>query len=641
MNPIHRLRASFPSLCLAAFLAAPAALAAPTTAVGPAEYPGRPARAEAALLLPPAAVPALQINLGAVAAAESGALRAANSAAASPTGKGRPLAIGFGRELGAAQRSIDLSRLTWVPGTDGARHARIEITSPGASAIRVALGSGADAADLTFMFSGTGGTGTSFTASGSAVGAAVAEGLYWSPTVAGEWLRIDLRLAPGAPLPLAPLLIPRISHLLADGAQLDPRSTKLPKGIGDSGSCNIDVACVTPATTAYVNMTRSVVRITFVQDSGTAYTCTASLLNDSIQSFAPYLFSANHCINSARTARTINTYWFFEAAVCGASTPGSFVLQGGGATLLGRSQDRDWVLLRLNEAAPNGAYFAGWRAESVANNAIVTTIHHPSGDLKKWSQGRSLGDAFVNYDDALGIFTDVTWQQGTTEGGSSGSPLLTLNSTGGFYEVRGGLFGGSAACNNLGGIDSFSQLQASVPLVRQYLTPDNATPGAQVAATEFYNRTLDHYFLSTNPAEVASLDSGATKGWDRTGFRFLVYHSPVAGANPVCRFYRTPAYGDSHFYSASPAECASTAALHPVDWIYESSSVFYAVLPDTVTGACPAGMVPVYRFFNVGTTNHRYTAEQVLRNELAVKPGWVAEGYGNGPYFPVMCAVAP
>ena len=639
MTPNLRLRSWFSSACLSALLAAPVALAAPITAVPPAEYPGRPARAEAAVMLPPADVPALRIDLGVVAASEDRAVRAAN--APTLTGKGRPLAIGFGRELGAAQRSIDLSRLTWQTGADGARHARIEIASPGAKAIRVALMLGADSAGMAFGFSGVGGTGTSFAASGSAIVAASADGLYWSPTIAGEVLRIDIRVAPGVALPLAPLVIPRVSHLLADGAELDPRSNKFTKGIGDSGSCNIDVACVVSVTSAFNDMTRAVVRITFVQDDGIAYTCTATLLNDSIQSFAPYLFAANHCINSARTARTINTYWFFEAMVCGGTAAGPYVLQGGGATLLGRSQDRDWALLRLNDIVPGGAYFAGWRAEPLEVNAMVSTIHHPRGDLKKWSQGRSLGDAFVDYDDALGIFSDVTWQQGTTEGGSSGSPLLTFQLAGGFYEVRGGLFGGSASCSNLGGIDTFSQLQASVPLVRQYLTPDGANPGGQVAATEFYNRTLDHYFLSTNPAEIASLDSGATRGWDRTGFRFLVYNTPVAGANPVCRFYRAPAYGDSHFYSASPAECASTAALHPVDWIYESPNVFYAALPDTVTGACAVGMSPVYRFFNVSTTNHRYTAELTLRNELAVTPGWVAEGYGNGPYYPVMCAVAP
>ena len=96
---------------------------------------------------------------------------------------------------------------------------------------------------------------------------------------------------------------------------------------------------------------------------------------------------------------------------------------------------------------------------------------------------------------------------------------------------------------------------------------------------------------------------------------------PPPGASPVCRFYRAPAFGDSHFYSANPDECAATAAAHPVDWIYESPNVFYVQLPNTATGACPAGTRPVYRFFRSATTNHRYTMEIVVRNELAETSG--------------------
>jgi len=155
---------------------------------------------------------------------------------------------------------------------------------------------------------------------------------------------------------------------------------------------------------------------------------------------------------------------------------------------------------------------------------------------------------------------------------------------------------------------------------------------------EFYNRALDHYFLSTNPAEIASLDSGKTVGWVRTGLRFLVYDNPQPGTSPVCRFYRAPAYGDSHFYSASPAECAATAAAHPNDWIYESANVFYVQLPNTATGACPSGTTTIYRYFNSATVNHRYTTEVVLRNQMSASSAWTAEGYGPGPWYPIMCA---
>jgi hypothetical protein len=107
----------------------------------------------------------------------------------------------------------------------------------------------------------------------------------------------------------------------------------------------------------------------------------------------------------------------------------------------------------------------------------------------------------------------------------------------------------------------------------------------------------------------------------------------------VCRFYRSPAFGDSHFYSASPAECAATAAAHPVDWIFESANVFYIPLPNTATGACPAQTYPIWRFFNQVTTNHRYTADVATRDTMRGDPfTWTAEGYG--PDAVIMCAPA-
>jgi hypothetical protein len=64
-------------------------------------------------------------------------------------------------------------------------------------------------------------------------------------------------------------------------------------------------------------------------------------------------------------------------------------------------------------------------------------------------------------------------------------------------------------------------------------------------------------------------------------------------------------------------------------WIYESPNVFYMPMPDTRNGACPAGTQPVWRFLNVARTNHRYTTEVLVRDELRATPGWVAEGYGD------------
>jgi len=128
-------------------------------------------------------------------------------------------------------------------------------------------------------------------------------------------------------------------------------------------------------------------------------------------------------------------------------------------------------------------------------------------------------------------------------------------------------------------------------------------------------------------------------GWVRTGLRFFGYDAPAAGASPVCRYYRTPGFGDSHFYSASVSECAAVAA-NPQQfpgWSLETSNAFYIALPDATTGACAAGTVPVWRFYNQLTINHRYTTDRLVRDDLRSKPGtWVPEGYG--PDSVIMCA---
>lgn len=158
---------------------------------------------------------------------------------------------------------------------------------------------------------------------------------------------------------------------------------------------------------------------------------------------------------------------------------------------------------------------------------------------------------------------------------------------------------------------------------------------ATVTVVEYYNVAQDHYFISSLPADINALDTGVFKGWARTGRTFEAYAAPTGNASPVCRFYIPPAQGDSHFYSASPAECAATAARFPT-FVEESTAVMYVDLPDLTTGACPAADVPVYRVWdNRADSNHRYTIDKTLRDRM-VSQGWIAEGYG--PDNVIMCA---
>lgn len=175
-------------------------------------------------------------------------------------------------------------------------------------------------------------------------------------------------------------------------------------------------------------------------------------------------------------------------------------------------------------------------------------------------------------------------------------------------------------------------------LVAVVLSLASPVSAQTVDVIEYYNAGQDHYFVSSLQPDVAALDSGKFKGWVRTGWVFPAYGQPTGNASPVCRFYIPPAVGDSHFYSASPAECAQTAARFP-SFIEESPSVMYIDLPDPTTGACPASDIPVYRVWdNRVDSNHRYTTDPAVRAAMVAK-GWIAEGYG--PNQVIMCAPKP
>lgn len=157
-----------------------------------------------------------------------------------------------------------------------------------------------------------------------------------------------------------------------------------------------------------------------------------------------------------------------------------------------------------------------------------------------------------------------------------------------------------------------------------YTAPGPAS-GAEAVVVEYRNDTLDHYFLTADPAEMAMLDAGVVvPGWQRTGYAFKGW-TPGAGTGiPACRFVGTANIGPmSHFYTTDANECAIVKA-NPL-WTYEGLA-FASGLP--VLGSCPADRIEVTRLYNNGKggqANHRYLTS---RSEVAamVDQGWIVEG---------------
>jgi len=158
------------------------------------------------------------------------------------------------------------------------------------------------------------------------------------------------------------------------------------------------------------------------------------------------------------------------------------------------------------------------------------------------------------------------------------------------------------------------------------------TAARAVEVVEYYNKSLDHYFVTNLAEEKRALDSGTFTGWVRTGQTFQVFNegdSRLAGSVPVCRFYGNPARGlDSHFYSASPQECVAVQQRFPDDWVLEADALFriHGVSQD---GTCAPNTLPVYRLYNGrADVNHRYTTNAASADAMIAK-GYTIEGIGS------------
>jgi hypothetical protein len=160
-----------------------------------------------------------------------------------------------------------------------------------------------------------------------------------------------------------------------------------------------------------------------------------------------------------------------------------------------------------------------------------------------------------------------------------------------------------------------------------------AVSGLTVDVVEYYNASLDHYFITWISAEISNLDAGMTPTkWTRTGRTFKAFASPQSGTSQVCRFYIPPSDGNSHFFGRSAGECSATQQAQP-DFVLEDPNYMHVALP--AAGNCPSGTQPIYRVFNNRQdANHRYTIDRAVRDDMVAK-GWIAEGDGNDRV--VMC----
>ncbi len=299
-------------------------------------------------------------------------------------------------------------------------------------------------------------------------------GELWSATCWSELVTVECFAPDAATRDATIMTIDRIIHMYRplDQVRWAPNA---------AGACNNDVGCFP----SWLPTADGVGGLGFVGSNGSLF-CTASLIADSDPGTEiPYVLAANHCVSNQTTASSIEMYWFYQTSICevpaNPPNPATVPRTTGGALFLATSikaSGTDFALMQLNNPPAAGAMFLGWTSAAAPVGTPVTTVHHPSGDYKRISFGDITNDTGEpQYAGApRARFHQSTWSDGTTEPGSSGSPLF-ITATG---QIIGQLWGGLASCSN-SSPDYYGRFDVSYPMMSGFIGP--AVPELNLASS--------------------------------------------------------------------------------------------------------------------------------------------------------------
>lgn len=328
-----------------------------------------------------------------------------------------------------------------------------------------------------------------------------------------------------------------------------------------SGNCHVNVNC--PEGDNWQNEKRA---IALVLVNGYRY-CSGSLVTTTSDSYQPLFLTANHCLGGwANTGYAgvsdpdfqydaVNNpilnhwsfYWNYETPGCGNSSyaPDSDVTNG--AIVLANNDTSDFALLRLTEDPKNTIipYYLGWDRSGNSGTGGVG-IHHPSGDYKKIST-YSCTPQTVSFNSSLPVYWGVQWAStvnghGTTEEGSSGSPLLNNS-----HRVLGQLRGSNTGCTNLNGTSKYGKFSESwtgngnsTDKLSCWLDPTNI--GLTVTNGSYPTSIVgDNFICSSKDYYVRNLPSGYSVTWSLSDSYYnnspnwFLSNCPYAG---YCRIIR-------------------------------------------------------------------------------------------------------
>jgi uncharacterized protein YkwD len=140
----------------------------------------------------------------------------------------------------------------------------------------------------------------------------------------------------------------------------------------------------------------------------------------------------------------------------------------------------------------------------------------------------------------------------------------------------------------------------------------------------FYNVRTGTHFYTADPAERSRVLGTMQGTYSLDGVAYTVNTSDAANSTPLWRFYNLR--NGTHFYTADPSEKARIIAT--MDSTYRLDGAAYNVSSGWVPGA-----LTVYRFYDMRTGTHFYTADPAEKGRVQSTMGGVYSLDGPGFYL--------
>jgi lysyl endopeptidase len=338
----------------------------------------------------------------------------------------------------------------------------------------------------------------------------------WTASIFGPVVTLEYYVPPGVePAAVAGLQVTEITHLYVDlSTLLSPQLL----------TCHNDLAC----NAGWASEGNGVAGLGTIGGTAGVLWCSGALLNDfDNDTFVGYFLTANHCLNGSDSAlgtqaqaNTVEYYWRYQRPTCNGTAPDPATVPrtATGADLISRqtrNAGNDHAFLRIRGALPGGLTFAGWDTTAFSNGNASTGIHHPDGSFKRISFG-TIHSSDTNY-------WNVNWSSGTTEPGSSGSPVFDSS-----RRLRGQLWGDNRTCPAAGATarSVYGRFNVTYPNIRRWMEI-----GGTINVNSSYTGVEEG--TPTRPFRTASAAHSFAWNGARIKFRTGSYPGPITFTKQV------------------------------------------------------------------------------------------------------------